>query len=82
MYFEGTQTSKHCQVLTNVIIIEEFVLCIDFWSMFLLLPRLLDVLHRSLRLTMVFEYCDQVRSPLPLSLPSPSFFITPLNIVT
>ena len=24
--------------------------------------RLLDVLHRSLRLTMVFEYCDQVGS--------------------
>ena len=30
--------------------------------------RLLDVLHRSLRLTMVFEYCDQVNNYLCLSL--------------
>jgi cyclin-dependent kinase 5 len=41
--------------------------------------RLLDVLHRSLRLTMVFEYCDQVSlSPpsLPLPLLLSEFFVT------
>ena len=30
--------------------------------------RLIDVLHKSLKLTMVFEFCDQVRGYYPYSL--------------
>ena len=41
--------------------------------------RLVDVLHRNLKLTMVFEYCDQVSSDyFPSQLPLDYIFSPPL----
>ncbi len=50
---ERAQTQEHCQV---GVVSENMGVAYYFINV-----RLLDVLHRNLKLTMVFEYCDQVR---------------------